>query len=138
MTNSNSPLTTKLGRVRGLGSAGHGTGHYLLQRVTAIAMVPLSLWFVSALLRLLHTSNVVVIAQWLSSPINAVLLVSFLIAMFIHAKLGVQVVIEDYIKCPVAKYSLLLANTFICFLFAGISILAVLKLHLLDIAPSMY
>jgi succinate dehydrogenase / fumarate reductase, membrane anchor subunit len=113
-------------------------GHWWLQRVTAVAMIPLSLWFVSSLVGLLQTSNVVVIAQWLSSPVNALLLGSLLVAMFVHAKLGIQVVIEDYVKCPVAKYSLLLANTFICFLFAGISILAVLKLHLLDIATSMY
>jgi succinate dehydrogenase / fumarate reductase membrane anchor subunit len=136
MAISGSNLTTKLSRVRGLGAAGHGVGHWWLQRVTAVALIPLTVWFVSSLVHLVQTPNVVKVAEWLSSPLNALMLVLLQIALFFHAKLGLQVVIEDYIKCPVTKYALLLANTFICFLFAGITILATLKLHLLEIATS--
>jgi len=137
MTTSSSNLTTKLSRVRGLGAAHHGVSHWWLQRVTAIALIPLSLWFVSALVGLLQSSNVVKVAEWLSSPINAIMLALMQVALFWHAKLGLQVVIEDYVKCPVVKYSLLLANNFLCFLLPGIAILAILKLHLLDIATSL-
>jgi succinate dehydrogenase / fumarate reductase, membrane anchor subunit len=132
MASSSSNLTTKLGRVRGLGAAGHGVSHWWLQRVTAVAMIPLSLWLMSSLVSVIKTPDVVVVAQWISSPLNALLLVLFLVAVFVHAKLGAQVVIEDYIKHPVVKYALLMANTFVCFLFAGICILSILKLHLLD------
>ena len=137
MANSTSNLTTKLGRVRGLGAAGHGVGHWWLQRVTAVALVPLSLWFVSSLVRLVQTPNVVHVAEWLSSPVNALLMLLLIVSTFIHAKLGLQVIIEDYVKSPACKYGLLLANTFICFLFAGISILAIIRLHVLDIATSL-
>jgi succinate dehydrogenase / fumarate reductase membrane anchor subunit len=137
MGNSTSHLTTKLNRVRGLGAAGHGVGHWWLQRVTAVALVPLSLWFISSLVRLVQTPNVVRVGEWFSSPVNALLMVMLIVALFAHAKLGVQVVIEDYVKSPACKYGLLLANTFICFLFAGICILAILRLHQLDIATSL-
>lgn len=137
MTISNSPLTTKLGRVRGLGSAGHGLTHWWLQRVTAVALIPLSLWFMASLIMLVQSPDVIHVAEWMASPLNALLMVLFLVAIFIHAKLGLQMVIEDYVKKPVAKYGLLLANSFICFLFAAISILAVLKMHLLDISTTL-
>ena len=132
MSVKSTDLQTKLKRVKGLGSAHHGVQHWWLQRVTAIALVPLSLWFTASLVTVMLSPNVVKVATWFASPVNAIAMVMLLIAMFMHAKLGVQVVIEDYIKCPVKKYSLLLANMFICFAFAALSILAVLKLHFLD------
>ena len=130
-------LRTTLGKVKGLGSAKHGTGHWWVQRVTAVALIPLTVWFVVSLIPMVQTPNVVKVAEWLASPVNALLMVLLMVSAFMHARLGNQVVIEDYIKSPVAKYTLLLANTFICYLFAGISIIAVLKLHLLDVTASM-
>jgi succinate dehydrogenase / fumarate reductase membrane anchor subunit len=130
-------LRSKLARVRGLGAAHHGVGHWWLQRVTALALVPLTLWFISQLMSVLLSPNVVAIAEWISYPAHAILLVMMLVALFVHAKLGVQVVIEDYVHGPVLKYVLLLANVFICFAFAAISIMAVLKLHFLDLASNM-
>lgn len=132
-----SDLRSKLARVRGLGAAHHGVGHWWLQRITALALVPLLVWFVCQLTSHLLSPNVVFIAEWLSYPVNAILMVMMLVALFAHAKLGVQVVIEDYVHTPGAKYFLLLANVFICFAFAAISIFAVLKLHFLDYAANM-
>lgn len=126
-------LRSKLARARGLGSAHHGVEHWWWQRVTALALVPLSVWFLYSLITSLLTSDVTHIAGWLAAPFNALALVLMLVAGLFHAKLGAQVVIEDYIKPPVLKYSLLLLNTFVCGIFAVVGIVAVLKLHFLDI-----
>lgn len=134
---SSTDFRTRLKQVKGLGSSHHGVAHWWLQRVTAIAMIPLSLWFVFSLVTALLSPNVIKVAEWFALPLNSVLTVLFLGALFAHAKLGIQVVIEDYVKCKCSKFALLLANVFICYLFAGISILAVLKLHFLDIASTM-
>ena len=130
-------LRSRLSRVKGLGSAGHGTHHWWMQRVTAVAMVPLSLWFVASLVTGLLSPNVIKVAEWFASPVNTIMMVMMIGALFTHAKLGAQVIIEDYVKCPVSKYSLLLANTFVCYAFASLSILAVLKLHFLDVASAI-
>ena len=130
-------MRSRLSRVKGLGSAHHGVEHWWQQRVTSVALIPLSLWFVGSLITTLLSPNVIHVAEWFSSPLNSMFMIMLVAATFIHAKLGAQVVIEDYVKCPVPKYSLLLLNTFICYAFAGISILAVLKLHFLDVATSM-
>ena len=135
---SSSPeFRSRLKRVKGLGAAHHGVSHWWLQRVTAVAMIPLSLWFICALMGGLSSPNVIKVAEWFASPVNTILMIMFLGAVFAHAKLGIQVVIEDYIKCEAVKFTSLFANTFICFIFAGVSILAVLKLHFLDIASTM-
>jgi succinate dehydrogenase / fumarate reductase membrane anchor subunit len=130
-------MRSRLGRVKGLGSAHHGVSHWWLQRVTAVALAPLTIWFVISLVSALLSPNVIKVAEWFASPFNSIVMIMLLFATFIHARLGVQVVIEDYVKSPVSKYTLLLANSFICFAFAGMSILAVLKLHFLDVAASM-
>jgi succinate dehydrogenase / fumarate reductase membrane anchor subunit len=135
--NSSTNLQTRLKRVRGLGSAHHGAHHWWLQRVTAVAMIPLALWFTAAVVTGMLSPNVVKVAVWFASPVNAVMMVLLLLSMFVHARLGVQVVIEDYVKCPVKKYGLLLLNTFLCVVFAALSILAVLKLHFLDMGASV-
>lgn len=126
-------LRSKLSKAKGLGAAHHGVGHWWWQRVTAVAIVPLSLWFMYALVTLMLTPDVVKVAEWLASPVNALVMALLIIAGFFHAKLGVQVVIEDYVHSPASKYTLLLLNTFICFLGVAVGIVAILKLHLLDI-----
>lgn len=134
---ASSDLRTQLNKAKGLGAAHHGVSHWWLQRVTAVALIPLTLWFMYSLVTAMLTTDVTLVAGWFASPVNAVVMVMMLIALFVHAKLGVQVVIEDYVHTPLMKYALLLANIFICFAFAAISILAVLKLHFLDIAATM-
>ncbi|NBO18213.1 MAG: succinate dehydrogenase, hydrophobic membrane anchor protein [Proteobacteria bacterium] len=130
-------MRSKLGRVKGLGSAHHGLSHWWLIRVTAVALIPLSLWFVISLVTALLSPNVIYVAQWFSSPVNAMLMVAMLAALFIHTSLGLQEVIVDYVKCSVSRYGLLMLNTFLCFAFAITSILAVLKLHFLDVVTSL-
>ena len=132
-----SGLRHKLKEVRGLGSAKSGTSHFWWQRVTAVALVPLSLWFMTSLVSALLSPNVIRVAEWFASPVHTILMLLMTAALFVHAKLGVQVVIEDYVHTPVVKYLLLLANTFICFIFAAICILAALKLHFLDVGAGM-
>jgi len=130
-------MRSRLGRVKGLGSAHHGVGHWWQLRVTSVALIPLSMWFVISLVTALLSPNVIHVAEWFSSPLNSIFMILLLAVNFFHTKLGAQVVIEDYIKCRVSKYAMLLANTFVCYVLAGISILAVLKLHFLDVATSM-
>ena len=130
-------LRSSLGKVRGLGAAHHGFSHWWLQRMTAVALVPLTVWLMYNLISaILLSPDISPLSRWLSSPISAVAIVLLLLAAFVHAKLGLQVVIEDYIHCPIKKYTLLIGTTFLCYGAAAIGILSVLKLHFLDVFPS--
>ena len=122
-------LRTPLARVTGLGSAKDGTGHWWLQRLTAVALVPLAVWFVASIVSLTGAGQGEIKA-WLSNPLAALLMVLFLATGFFHLKLGLQVVIEDYVHGHGLKVALLIANVFACVLLGGGSILAVLKLTL--------
>lgn len=122
-------LRTPLARVTGLGAAKDGTGHWWMQRLTAIALVPLVVWFVASVVSLAGVGQGELKA-WLANPLAALLMVLFLGTGFYHLKLGLQVVIEDYVQGGPAKLALLIVNTFACVLLAGASILAVLKLAL--------
>ncbi len=126
-----SDIRTPLAKVRGLGSAHDGTGHFIWQRITAIALIPLSLWFVWSILHLTATGNTPdAVVHWFSHGFNATAIAVLLIAMFYHAKLGLQVVIEDYVHRVSIKFISLLANMFIMYGMAALSLVAVLKLHL--------
>lgn len=120
-------LQSPLSRVLGLGSARSGTHHWLHQRLTAIALLPLGLWFVTALLTHMH-DDVVDLTNWIRSPFVTVLLVSLIAAMFYHAKLGLQVVIEDYFHSDMAKLVLLIAMKLGCAFGALLGIVSVLKI----------
>lgn len=120
-------LRTPLARARGLGSAKEGVNHWWAQRVTAIALVPLTLWFVVSLLTVLGEDYAEVIA-WIGSPLNTVLLVTFLFSLYYHAYLGLQVVIEDYVHTEATKLATLLATKFLLILLGAAAILAVLRI----------
>jgi succinate dehydrogenase / fumarate reductase membrane anchor subunit len=89
-------LRSELGRARGLGSAKDGVQHWWRQRLTALVLIPLSLWFVASLVFLTDTDHATAVL-WLGSPITLGVMVIFIGAAFYHAALGLQVVIEDYI-----------------------------------------
>ena len=129
-------MRSKIARAKGLGSAHHGVSHWWWQRLTALAIVPLSLWFMYALLTLMLEPEMVPVAEWLASPVNALVTILLLAAGFFHAKLGIQVVIEDYVHTPGAKYTLLLLNTFVCITAVTVGVIAVLKLHFLDVVSA--
>jgi succinate dehydrogenase / fumarate reductase membrane anchor subunit len=122
-------IRTPLAHVRGLGTAKDGTHHWWMQRVTSIALVPLVLWFAYSMLRYSRV-DYEVLQHWLSKPVNAGLLVTLLCAMFYHAKLGMQVIYEDYVRPEWLMYTLLLVTQFVLFLLGAISIVAVLKIAL--------
>ncbi|MEF3075593.1 succinate dehydrogenase, hydrophobic membrane anchor protein [Methylobacter sp. Wu1] len=87
---------TPLAKARGLGSAKSGTVHWWMQRVSAAALIPLSLWWLTFIGHLLKSSYPQTVV-WLSKPLNSVLMIAWILAVFYHAGLGLQVVIEDYV-----------------------------------------
>jgi succinate dehydrogenase / fumarate reductase membrane anchor subunit len=114
-------------RVEGLGTAHEGVGHWWGQRVTSIAMVPLTLLFVFPFVRNLGASWVEVQALY-STPLHAVVAILFLLVGFRHLQYGVQVVIEDYVHDKPLRTASLLANTLICWGLALTGVFAVAKL----------
>ena len=122
-------LRSPLGRARGLGSARAGAAHWWAQRLTAVALVPLTLWFICAVIRLKGAGQGDV-AAWLSTPIPLVLLLALIIATFHHLQLGLQVVIEDYVHDHACKLASVLAMKAACALLALACLVATLKLGL--------
>ena len=120
-------LRSPLSRARGLGSAKAGAAHWWAQRLTAIALVPLTLWFIFAVIRLQNAEQNEVVV-WLSSPLSLVLMLALIVATFHHLQLGLQVVIEDYVKSHATKLASILAMKAACIVLALACIVSVLKL----------
>ncbi len=120
---------TSLGRVRGLGSAKHGSHHWLMQRITALGNVVLGIWlFVSLLLG--DFSSYSAARGWVADPLVALPLMLFLVSVFYHLKLGLQVLIEDYVHGEAARLVALVALNFFVFAGAAYGIFAVLRVAL--------
>ena len=122
-------MKTPLNQVRGLGSAKEGVSHFIRQRVTALALVPLSLWLlwqgpghVGA--------DYATVRAWIASPMTTILLLLFIGTAFYHMKLGLQVVIEDYISGHGLKLFCLLLNAFFSYGLAVAAAFAILKISL--------
>jgi succinate dehydrogenase / fumarate reductase membrane anchor subunit len=120
-------LTTPLKKVLGLGSAKSGVEHWWAQRLTAVALAPLGLWFAIAMLRFETLAYAEVVA-WLRDPITAVLLLTSIIAVVYHSYLGVQVVVEDYIEGKGAKLAAILLSAFVHVFLLVAAVFAVLKI----------
>jgi succinate dehydrogenase / fumarate reductase, membrane anchor subunit len=122
-------MKTELGRVRGLGAAHDGTSHFWMQRVTAIANLPLVIYLVYFIVAHVGHVRADVVAS-LKNPFCAIALSLGVISIFWHMKLGLQMVIEDYVHQPVYKIFALLLNTFYAFGLAALALYAILKMNL--------
>ena len=120
-------IRTPLARVRGLGSARSGTGHFWHQRLTALANVPLTIGFIIILLSLLRSSHANVV-QTLGSPLVAIVMLLFIGSVTYHMKIGMQVIIEDYVHDERWKFAALIANIFFAIMVAASAVYALLKL----------
>ncbi len=127
MTSSNASMRTPLGKVRGLGSAKSGTEHFWLQRVTAVANLFLAFAFVAIVIALAG-KDYVAARMLLADPLVALLLGLFTISGVIHMRIGMQVVIEDYVHGEAARVVAVMANTFFAIAIGVAALFAILKL----------
>lgn len=120
---------TPLSTARGLGSAKHGVGHWLSERVAAVALIPLVIWGAFAVIRLAALDYYGAVA-WISEPVNATLMILTIAISFMHMQSGVRVIVEDYVYTHLGKAACLLANLFISGLFGALAIFSILKVAL--------
>ncbi len=120
-------LRSPLGRARGLGSAKEGLHHWWAQRLTSLALIPLTLWFVAGVIHLaLGGEPYESFMAWIANPCTATLMILFLGVSFHHAQLGVQVVLEDYVSCHAWRTGLTIVTKFTCYGFATLGIVSTL------------
>lgn len=119
-------MRSPMRHAQGLGSAKVGLEHWWMQRVTAVALIPLTLWFVASLIAL-SSSDYITFIAWLRAPFVATLMVLLLIALCHHMALGLQVVIEDYVHSDRAKFPILVSIRLACFALAVAGILSTLR-----------
>lgn len=122
-------LRSPLSRAKGMGSAKTGVHHFWMQRVSAVALVPLTFWFVFSIARLAG-GDYATVQNWVSAPSVAVVLILFLIATLYHSLLGVQTIVEDYVGNEGARIAVLLLSKFVHAAVAAATIFAVLKVAL--------
>lgn len=122
-----SDYRSPLARARGLGSAKTGVGHWWIQRVTAVALVPLLVWLVVAL-ALLGRADFATLSAWVTQPAVTILLIVLIPTLFYHSSLGVQVVLEDYVDTEWLRIAVIALVNFANILMTVISVFAVLKI----------
>ena len=120
-------MRTPLGQVRGLGSAKQGTDHFWKQRVTGVALVPLTIFFVFLVMSMIGATHAQA-AAIVASPLVAIMLVMVIGSGLFHMALGMQTIIEDYVSAEAAKIALLMANSFFTVAIGAACIFAVLKI----------
>jgi succinate dehydrogenase / fumarate reductase membrane anchor subunit len=120
-------MRSPLGRARGMGSAKSGLGHWTAQRLTAMALLPLSLYFVLSVF-LLEGADQAAMHRYIAEPWNAVLFIALVLALFHHLHLGLQVVIEDYIHVEAKRFGLLIAMRATVAFFALLALVSIVKL----------
>jgi succinate dehydrogenase / fumarate reductase membrane anchor subunit len=122
-------LQTPLARARGLGTAKKGVQHWWWQRLTAVVLVPLCLWFIGTIITM-QASDYSTVVNWIQSPLVSGLLVFLIAALFYHTQLGLQVVIEDYVHSEWVKITTLIVAQFLMILLTLTAVIAVLKIAL--------
>ena len=120
-------MRTPLGKVRGLGSAKEGTDHFWRQRLTAVANLPLLIFFVFFVARYAGAPYADVVTA-LSNPFVAVIMALVVTSALVHMRIGMQVIIEDYVHAEGAKIALLMLNTFFAIAIGGLCLFAILKI----------
>jgi succinate dehydrogenase / fumarate reductase membrane anchor subunit len=120
-------MRSPLGRVLGLGSAKEGVEHWWMQRITAIALVPLASWFIIAALGMISADRAAMVV-WMHNPMSPVFAILLIVAVVYHLALGLQVVIEDYIHGEAWKLGLIIVMRLWCIVLVGRGVLAVLTL----------
>jgi len=122
-------MRSSLGRVRGLGSAKSGTAAWWAERMTALALIPLCVWFVSALIGGV-AADYQAVRDWMSNPGSLTLMVLLIAVLFWHVKLGLTVIVEDYIHDKTMEVALLIAIKFGTVLLGTFCIISALKIGL--------
>ena len=122
-------MASPLKKAKGLGSAKHGLKHWITQRVTAVALVPLTIWFVS-ILAMMKDSSYQSSLNLVSNPFNATILILLILSMFWHAQLGLQVVFEDYISNKNTRMFCIITMKFFMTVIGLLSALSVLRIAL--------
>ena len=120
-------LRSPLGKVRGLGSAKEGVAHWWAQRMTAVALLPLVIWFVASVC-VMAGSDIGTVREWIGTPLVSILLVLFVIATFHHAQLGLQVVLEDYVHTEWLKIASIALVKFAAIALAVAAIFSIVKI----------
>ena len=119
-------MRTPLARAIGLGSAKEGSGPWWAERISAVALVPLTLWFAASIIA--HTgSDYATFIVWLRTPLAAIMMILLLIVLFYHTALGLQVVVEDYVHSGV-KFAVVIAVRLGCCVLATAGVVAILRL----------
>ena len=126
--NTSQDIKTPLARARGAGSAKGGTHHWWMQRLTAVALVPLTIWMLSCL-KCLVSGNQAELVLWLQSPFAAIVMGLFIITSFYHASLGIQTVIEDYVHDKGMKTLFIILCQFGLFAAGFIALFALMKIN---------
>lgn len=121
-------IKSPLSRAKGLGASHHGTGHWLHQRFTALANIPLTIWLVWSVIDHISGAGYAEFTAWLAQPVNAVLMIFAILSFFYHAALGAQVIAEDYIGNEVFRFFKLLVIKFYFLAAAVVCIFSILKI----------
>lgn len=126
-----SPYKNPLARARGIGSARNGTHHWIMQKVTAVANIPLALWAIYSMrLVVAGGGSYDAVRVFFSQPIHAILMLMFLLSVFYHMALGLQVVVEDYVHCERTKIVYLVGSRIVIFGLTVASVFSILRLSM--------
>lgn len=123
-------LRTPLSRVRALGSAREGADHFMAQRLSAIALIPLIFWLVTSILSIIVNADYAAFITWIRSPWNTELLILLILVLFYHAHAGLQEVLADYVHNEVIKAIAMVSMKFFVIAVVVVSVLAILRMAL--------
>lgn len=122
-------IQSPLAKAKGLGSAKTGVHHWWVQRVSAVALVPLVIWFIYSVVTASHSEHELGMLALLASPFHTGAMVLFLVTGLYHGCLGMQVIIEDYVHCHMAKLTLIVLTYFVSVISGLAAVMAVLRIH---------